>query len=73
MSPALQRVRRAVPRHTAGPYVAEIQEFLAAVAELRAPMSLPLDARRDLEIVLRGYDALRQESWVDIEAYTPQR
>ena len=73
MSPALQRVRREVPENATGPYVAEIREFLAAVAEQRAPASLPRDARRDLEIVLRGYDALREESWVDIEAYTARQ
>jgi predicted dehydrogenase/flavin reductase (DIM6/NTAB) family NADH-FMN oxidoreductase RutF len=69
MSPTLQRVRRPVPGHREGAYLAEVREFLAAVARGAASVTDPGDARRDLEIVLRGYEALAQGVWVGIEPY----
>lgn len=70
MSPVFQRVRRAVPGGHEAAYLAEAREFVSAVEKQREPLSRPLDARRDLQIVLCAYDALRRESWVDITAYT---
>ena len=42
------------------------REFLAAVEGRRPPASPPQDARRDLEIVLSAYTALRTDSRVAI-------
>jgi predicted dehydrogenase/flavin reductase (DIM6/NTAB) family NADH-FMN oxidoreductase RutF len=66
MSPERQRVRRRIADPDCAGYVSEIREFLAAVVEKRQPASGPEDARRDLEIVLRAYDALREAAWVRI-------
>jgi hypothetical protein len=66
MKPTLQRVRRRVPDADRQGYLTEMREFLAAVAEGREPASRPEDARRDVEIVLRGYAALESGSWEDI-------
>lgn len=70
-SPTLQRLRRTVTDHGTGAYIAEVREFLSAVVEERAPVSRPLDARRDLEIVLQGYDALELGRSVDIPPFFP--
>jgi len=69
MKPQYQRVRIPITDRDTQGYLTEVREFLASVAEGRAPTSDPIDARRDLEIVLCGYEALRQESWVDIPPY----
>jgi len=66
MSRGLRRVRRRIPDRDAGGYLTQVREFLGAVAEGRAPTSRPEDARRDLEIVLLGYEALRRGGWVTI-------
>ena len=39
-------------------YRGEFEEFMAAVIEDRPPVTLPKDARRDLEIVLAAYESL---------------
>ena len=39
-------------------YLAELRAFLGAVAGSRPPAAAPEEARRDLEIVLHGYEAL---------------
>ena len=64
--PALQRVRRSISDSDALGYLTEMREFLAAVAEGRPPVSTPEDARRDLEIVLSAYQALRDGHWVSV-------
>jgi predicted dehydrogenase len=71
-SPLLQRVRRRVPSGDGSGYMGEISEFLAAVSEERPPVSGPEDARRDLEIVLRGFEALRSQAWTTVEPYGPR-
>jgi len=68
-SPRMQLVRRRIASDDPAGYLAEVREFLAAVSEERAPASTAVDARRDLELVLRGYDALRQEAWVTIRPF----
>lgn len=67
MRPQFGRVRIKLTEKEGSGYPGEIREFLAAVAEGRAPVSPPEDGRRDLEIVLRCYDALRQGGQVTIE------
>jgi predicted dehydrogenase len=67
MRPTFQRVRLPVPDADKIGYLTEIREFLAAVTEGRQPATVPMDARRDLEIVLRAYESLRAESWAEIE------
>jgi predicted dehydrogenase len=47
-----------------------MQEFLAAVAENREPVTKPEDARRDLEIIHAGYRSLDRETWIDIREAT---
>lgn len=64
--PSMQRVRRPVRDSDRTGYLTEVREFLAAVSEDRPPVTPPEDARRDLEIVLRCYDALRSRSWTNI-------
>ena len=63
MSPTLQLVRLPISDADRIGYLSEIREFLAAVAEGRAPVTAAVDGRRDLEVVLRGYESLRTESW----------
>ncbi len=64
MHPNLQRVRVKLPRVSG--YVAEYREFFAAIAEGRQPDSTARDGRRDVEIVLRGYEALASGEWTEI-------
>lgn len=64
--PVHQRVRIALPDREATGYVAEIREFLSAIRENREPVTGPEDARRDVEIVLPGYDALQRRDRVEI-------
>lgn len=66
MRPRLGRVRISTPEREGAGYVGEVQEFLAAVAEERNPSSPAEDGRRDLEIVLSGYEALSQGRRVTI-------
>jgi predicted dehydrogenase len=47
-------------------YLGEMQEFLAAVAEDREPASAGTVGRRDLELVLRSYEALTAGTWLDV-------
>jgi predicted dehydrogenase len=62
--PGLQRIRRPIKDPDPTGYLSEMQEFLAAIGEGRAPASSPRDARRDVEIVLQGYEALKKERWI---------
>jgi predicted dehydrogenase/flavin reductase (DIM6/NTAB) family NADH-FMN oxidoreductase RutF len=64
IQPEMQRVRRKLADQDRQGYLTEVREFLAAVEEGRAPASPPEDARRDLEIVLCAYEALRSGIWV---------
>jgi predicted dehydrogenase len=73
LRPSLQRVRVRLPDRDGTGYVAEVREFLAAVAEERPPASHPLDARRDLEIVLRSYEALERAERLPVPSYIPSQ
>jgi UDP-N-acetylglucosamine 3-dehydrogenase len=64
MHPNLQRMRVGIPGVSG--YVAEYREFFAAIAEGRQPVSTARDGRRDVEIVLRGYEALASGEWTEI-------
>jgi predicted dehydrogenase len=66
MRPRFGRVRISLPEREGSGYLGEIREFVAAVAEERQPTTPPEDGRRDLEIVLRCYDALAQSNKVRI-------
>jgi len=66
MSPTLQQVRLPISDADRIGYLSEIREFIAAVSERRAPVTPATDGRRDLEVVLRGYESLRAEAWVGI-------
>jgi predicted dehydrogenase/flavin reductase (DIM6/NTAB) family NADH-FMN oxidoreductase RutF len=67
-----ERPRRIlVPGQDQTGYEAEMREFLSAVIEERQPASLPEDARRDLEIVLCGYEALARGARVSIPFVAP--
>ncbi len=57
-SPTLQRIRIRLPRAEGTGHAACFREFISAIEEGRAPATSAADARRDLEIVLRGYEAL---------------
>jgi predicted dehydrogenase len=69
MRPSLGRVRVRLSNSESSAYVAEVREFLSAVSEGRESASGPEDGRRDLEIVLRCYDALKSQSWVEIPPF----
>jgi predicted dehydrogenase/flavin reductase (DIM6/NTAB) family NADH-FMN oxidoreductase RutF len=66
LRPQQGRVRIKLSNHEGSGYLGEFREFLAAVAEEREPASLPQDGRRDLEIVLRCYEAKAKEVRVEI-------
>ena len=57
--PNQQRVRVSLRGAEGTGHADAFREFLAAVEEQRPPASPPQDARRDLEIVLCAYNALR--------------
>jgi predicted dehydrogenase/flavin reductase (DIM6/NTAB) family NADH-FMN oxidoreductase RutF len=46
-------------------YVHEMREFLSAVAEGRPLVTPAADGRRDLEVVLAGYESLERVAWVE--------
>ena len=64
--PSMQRKRIKLEDRDGTGYLGEMQEFMAAVAEHREPVTKPEEARRDLEIVLAGYRSLEGGTWVDI-------
>ncbi len=64
--PKMQRIRITQPDKDGTGYLGEMQEFLTAVSEGRPPASSAKDGRRDLEIVLRAYEALDRGTWTDI-------
>jgi predicted dehydrogenase len=64
--PQFGRIRVSLRDQEGSGYLDEFKEFLVAVAEERQPASPPEDGRRDLEIVLRCYDSLANQSRVVI-------
>ncbi len=68
MRPGLQRIRIHLRERDHTGYLGEMQEFVAAVSEDRAPVTPAEDGRRDLEIVTRCYDALATGQRVEIRA-----
>ena len=58
MSPRLQRTRIKLRKRDLTGYLGEMEEFLAAIAEDREPITPANDGRRDLEIALCCYEAL---------------
>jgi predicted dehydrogenase len=58
LRPSLQRRRIKLRDKDVTGYLGEMQEFLAAVAEQRQPVSTGQDGRRDLELVRGSYEAL---------------
>jgi len=73
MSPRLQRVRRSLVDKDPTGYRNEFIEFLDAVANERPPITTPEDGRRDLEIVLAAYEALRTNSLTSIRPLKKER
>ena len=67
MRPQFSRVRIRPAEKEGSGYLGEYREFIAAVAVGREPASPPEDGRRDLEIVLRCYDALRDDCRIGID------
>jgi hypothetical protein len=68
----VQRVRIRLSDRDGTGYVDEVREFFAAIAEDRPPTSRALDCRRDLEIVLRSYEALERGERLTVPSY-PER
>jgi glucose-fructose oxidoreductase len=58
LRPSFQRVRKTFSDKDPTGYLGEMNEFVASVAQAREPATSAKDARRDLEIVLRGYESL---------------
>ena len=69
MRPTMQRVRKTFSDKDATGYLAEMQEFVAAVAEGRKPVTSAEDGRRDLEIIVRSYDSLYSGSVTAVENF----
>lgn len=65
--PWMNRVRLPINDPDVTGYLGEMKEFIAAVAEERMPASVAGDGRRDLEIVLRSYEALAAGTWIDVQ------
>ncbi len=70
IKPEMQRVRRTIPDADCLGYLSEMREFLAAVAEDRQPVTGAGDGRRDVEIILNGYESLASGGWVDTKLTT---
>ncbi len=66
LSPTLQRNRIKLRVRDVTGYLGEMQEFVAAVTEERPPVTPAVDGRRDLEIVMRSYEALGTGSRANI-------
>jgi predicted dehydrogenase len=64
--PALKRLRVRLPDDAGTGYLAELRAFVGAVVRDQQPATSAMDARRDLEIVLRGYEALSGGRRVEI-------
>ncbi|MFQ5850245.1 MAG: Gfo/Idh/MocA family oxidoreductase [Candidatus Binatia bacterium] len=67
MRPNRQCIRIALSDEDKTGYLSEVREFLDAIAKEREPCTLPEDGRRDLEIVLCGYEALERDERVQIK------
>lgn len=70
MRPELQRVRRPLAGSDVLGYLTQAREFVSAVGERRAPVSDPVHALRDLEIVLCGYRSMEAGGWVEIPPFS---
>jgi predicted dehydrogenase/flavin reductase (DIM6/NTAB) family NADH-FMN oxidoreductase RutF len=66
VSPGMQRVRLPIKDREITGYLGEMREFLDAIAQQRVPTSSGEDGRRDLEIVIKAYQALSNQSWTEI-------
>jgi predicted dehydrogenase len=62
-----RRIR--VPGNDRTGYQTEVAEFLAAIVEDRMPEGPGEEGRRDLEIVMAGYQSLRTGAWAEVPAY----
>jgi predicted dehydrogenase len=62
----MQRVRLPIKDREITGYLGEMREFLDAIAQQRVPTSSGEDGRRDLEIVIKAYQALSNQSWTEI-------
>jgi predicted dehydrogenase/flavin reductase (DIM6/NTAB) family NADH-FMN oxidoreductase RutF len=75
-TPMNQRIRVRLRDRDRSGYLGEVRDFLACVAENKAPSSTPWDACRDLEIVLAAYQSLEERRRVAIPSLftsPPQR
>lgn len=66
LRPWMNRIRIPIKDRDLTGYLGEMKEFVAAVAEDREPASAGADGRRDLELVLRSYEALTAGTWLDV-------
>ena len=64
--PSFQRERIYSKNDDPRGYETEFREFLAAISEQRPSASPPNEARRDLQILLSVYEAMKTEVWVEI-------
>jgi len=69
--PRQQRRRMRLREDDLTGYVYQMREFLSAVSEARPPVISPEAARRDLEIVLNGYQALESQQWTLVPVASP--
>ncbi|MBK9169035.1 MAG: Gfo/Idh/MocA family oxidoreductase [Bryobacterales bacterium] len=65
-TPNAGRIRRQVPGVDPAGYLAEVRDFLDAIATGRQTSSPGMEGRRDLELVLAGYRALETGVWTPI-------
>jgi predicted dehydrogenase len=72
MKPTLQRVRIKLGEPDATGYLGEMKEFLTAVIEGRQPVTLPVDGRRDLEIIETCYKSMKTKTSCDVPPYSSE-
>lgn len=73
LKPRLQRIRIRQPDVDHTGYLGEMKEFVAAVSENREPVTGPKDGRRDLEIILKCFEALRVGGKIEIDSIQVER
>ena len=71
MSPRMEGQRVRVPGNDTTGHTGQMREFLRAVASGSAETALAVDARRDLEIILRAYDSMNSGRPLPLETRQP--
>ena len=71
MSPRMEGQRVRLPGNDTTGHTGQMREFLRAVASGSAETALAVEARRDLEIILRAYDSMNSGRPLPLETRQP--